>query len=197
MGQFGMSSLLPLNDSVQLQRPVEPGGIVVIQSDSWDPDVSISGDNTRINFLNNNGDYLLHVSLRQGTNDIVFNTRTASGEWGSEDRLSLRGTFVTPCFNIAIWDQGDRYGIFFGYQLFHSFNKRLFGLISSVSYYTNSTSPLSKALAVSTLDAMEDMALTNSLACSDVRPLAPLMKYVNSLRVNTVSFSLQMIGVTL
>jgi hypothetical protein len=187
MDQFGMSSLLPLNDSVKLQRAVEPGGIVVVQSASWDPNPSLSGDNTNVNFLNNNGDYLLHVSLRQGANVIVFNARTADGDWGSEERLSLTGTFVKPCFNIAIWDQGDRYGILFGYQLFHSFKKRFFGLISNVSYYTNSTSPLSEALVLSTLDAMEEIALTNDLACSDVRPLPPLVKYANPIRVQTIS----------
>lgn len=176
MDLFGKSALLGLNDTVKLPRAIEPGGIVVVQSASWDS--SLGSDNTSISFLNNNGDYLLHVSLRQGDNVIVFNSRTTDGDWGAEERLSLSGTFVTPRFNVSVWDQCDRYEIFFSYQLVYSFDKRLFGLISSVAYYTDSNSPLSEALAVSTLDAMGDMALTNSLACSDIRLLAPLMKYL-------------------
>jgi hypothetical protein len=183
MDQFGLSYFLALNDSVTLQRAVEPGGIVIVQSAFWDTDTTRSGDNISISLLNNTGDYLLQISLRQDDNVIAFNARAVDGEWGAEERKSLQGTFVSPCFNIAICDDGDRYGIFFSYQLNHYFDKRIDGLVSSVSYSINSnqTSPFCDILVLSTYDAMEEMALTNYRACSEIRPVPRLEKSVHPL----------------
>jgi len=181
MDQFGISYALALNSSVTLQRAVEPGGIIIIQSAFWDTDTSRNGDNTTINLLNNAGDYMLQISLRQGDDIIGFNARTANGEWDTEQSQPLQGTFVSPCFNITICDHGDRYAIFFSYELLCFFNKTMHGLVSSVSYEinTNQTSPLSKGLVVSTYDSIKEVALTNHRACSDLLPLPPLEKFVH------------------
>ena len=154
---------------MKLQKAVEPGGMVSFQSSSWDWRTTRTGDNTSLNLLNSAGDYLLHISLRQGDNVIVLNSRYANGSWGSEERIQLRDTFVASSFSVSVRHHKDGYELLFSYQPATYYKKRIAGVISSVSYLVDgSYSPLSDALIVSVFDAMEQLAQTNHLANCEI-----------------------------
>ena len=154
---------------MNLQKAVEPGGMVSFQSSSWDWRTTQTGDNTSINLLNSAGDYLLHISLRQGDNVIVLNSRYANDSWGSEERIQLRDTFVASNFSISVLHEKDGYELLFSYQPVTYYKKRIYGVISGVSYLVDgSYSPLSEALIVSAFDAMEQLAQTNHLANCEI-----------------------------
>lgn len=172
-----MSYLVPVNGAVTLQKAIEPGGIVVFQSASWEWDSSWINDQTSVNMLAGD-DHLLHISMRQGQNAIVFNSRTANGAWGIEERKPLQGAFVTPSASITVCDHGDRYQILFSFQTVHYYAKRIKANTTHVSYHINpgQTSPFSDLLVVSTYGSMGEIAMTNYRAYSEVRPIPPLEK---------------------
>jgi hypothetical protein len=180
--QFEMSYFLYKGAMVTLRKPVETGGMVAFQSSSWDWRTDQQGDNTSLNLLNSNGDYLLHISLRQGQNVIILNSRYADGEWGQEEQLQLRDSFMAPNFSISVIDNGGRFELLFSYQRVTSYNKRIVGVVSSVSYRVNDNqtySPLSDSLVVSTFDAVEQLALSNRIACSEIEPPLLYRGYVS------------------
>lgn len=167
-----MSYLVPVNGAVTLQKAIEPGGIVVFQSASWEWDSSRINDQTSVNILAGD-DHLLHISMRQGQNAIVFNSRTANGAWGIEERKPLQGAFVTPSASITVCDHGDRYQILFSFQTVHYYVKRIKANTTHVSYHINprQTSPFSDLLVVSTYDSMGEIAMINYGAYSEVLPI--------------------------
>jgi len=167
--QFEIPYYLSKGTTVKLQKAVEPGGMVSLQSSSWDWRTTQTGDNTSLNLLNSAGDYLLHISLRQGENAIVLNSRDADGSWGPEERITLRDTFVASNFSVSVRHHKDGYELLFSYQPATYYKKRIAGVISSVSYLVNgSYSPLSESLIVSAFDAMEQLAQTNHLANCEI-----------------------------
>ncbi|KAL9616222.1 MAG: hypothetical protein Q9160_008880, partial [Pyrenula sp. 1 TL-2023] len=167
-----MSCLLGPGMTVTLHDAIETGGLVTIQSASWDE----NNATTAINLLNNSGDKLLQMSLRQSTNDIVFNSQPANGQKGEEGREVLKGFFLLPDFSITIFDHGDRYQLLFSHQTVDYFNKRIHGVISSIPYdYPGEDTPFSEALVVSVYDALGILALTSRPICSEIRS-NPAMK---------------------
>lgn len=169
-----MSYLLGLGMPVTLQNAVKTDGLITLQSASWDD----HNATTAINLFNNNGDRLLQISVRQSENLIVFNSRSANGDWDEEEREALQSSFLVPNFTITIYDHGDRYQVLFSHHTVHYFRKRIHGLISSISYGDpGQITPFSQALVVSVYDALEDIALTNDPICSEIRPVPPTRRY--------------------
>ena len=169
------SDNLALGETLKLRRPVEPGEMIVFQSAGWDDQTVRVNDTTTIDLMNDYGDYLLRISLRQGDDAIVFNSRLANGEWDHEKRARLKGTFLNPSFNIAVVDHRDRYEVLFSYRTVQYYAKiELNSLITRVSYSIDngqSSSPLSDPLVVSTHDGVYALALANYRATSEIRPL--------------------------
>jgi Galactoside-binding lectin len=155
-----MFYLLPLTQSIKLKAEFKAEGIVVFQSASLDLSPSKTGtnslDNTAINLMSNEGDYLLHISIRRPENAIVFNSMPANGNWGTEERVTLQGKFVGPNTTIMVYDHGDRYQILFDYHTVHYFVKRIKKNATNISYSINKdqTPPFSNPLAVSTYASM-------------------------------------------
>lgn len=163
--RFEIPYYLAKGTMVKLQKAVEPGGMLCFQSSSWDWRTAQKGDSTDLGLLNDAGDHLLNISLRQGDNVIILNSRYASGSWGAEEKIRLRDSFVASNFSISVCHRGDRYEILFSYQPAIYYTKRIDGVISGVSYTVNGTySPLSEELIVSAFDTMEQLARTNHLA---------------------------------
>lgn len=163
--QFNTPYYLSEGTTIKLTKVVKPGGMVSFQSSLWDWRTSRMSENTSLNLFNDAGDYLLHISLRQGEHQIVLNSRHANGQWGSEERIHLRDTYVASNFSISIRDHGDGYELQFSHQPATYYKKRIPGDISSVSYIADSRySPLSEILLVSVFDATEQLAQTNHLA---------------------------------
>ncbi len=148
--------------------------MIVFQSAGWDEQTSRTDDNTSINLMNDAGDCLLHISLRQQQDVIVLNSRIADGNWGPEECERLKGTFLSPSYNIAVVDHGDRYELLVSYQTVHYYAKRLAGLLTHTSYCIKDgqgSSPLSDSLVVSTCNGFHTLALTNYGATSEIQPL--------------------------
>jgi hypothetical protein len=156
-----MFYLLDQDQTCELKQELKADGIVVFQSATLDLTPSATGtgqlDNTFIN-LNVGGDKVLHISIRRPENAVVFNARTATGNWGPEERITLQGSFRGPCTTITVYDHGDRYQILFDYHTVHYFNKRIHknAGVTSVSYGSNpdQTPPFSRTLAMSTYSNM-------------------------------------------
>ena len=169
-----MSYLLPLGEVVPLQKAVERGSVVIFQSAFWNPDAAGSDDNTSVNLLDQ-GDFLLQIAIRNGENAIVFNTRTANGKWGTEEREPLQGSFVRPNTSITVYDHGNRFEILFSGQTVHYYDKRINRNATSVFYKINQqSSPFSDPLVVSTFTSMSELFARNSPAHSETRPVPPL-----------------------
>ncbi|KAF8244381.1 Galectin-3 [Wilcoxina mikolae CBS 423.85] len=157
-----MFYLLPLTETISLNTDFQADGIIVFQSATLDLNPSQTGtntiDNTAVNLLHS-GDYLLHVSIRRRENAIVFNSRAANGNWGTEERETLDGRFVGPNTTITVYDHGDRYQILFDYHTVHYYNKRIQKNADSISYTINQgqTPPFSNPLAVTTYSTMPEL----------------------------------------
>lgn len=103
------------------------------------PDSTGGIDNTSLNLWDNQGDLLLHISFRRAEDAIVFNTDIVGSGWGREERVTLFGKIATPAYKTAIivFDFVDRYHILIDYRTVHSYKKRLFANVRSVSYRVN------------------------------------------------------------
>jgi hypothetical protein len=139
-----------------LKREFKFDNIVNFQSSELDLKPSSTGtgqlDNTSLNLMHG-GDICLHISIRRNEDAVVFNAKPANGNWGTEERIKLEGSFKGPCTSITVCDDGDRYQILFDYHTVHNFNKRMHkeAGVNRVSYRANAnqTPPFSKTLAMS------------------------------------------------
>jgi hypothetical protein len=116
-------------------------GIIAFWPVSYDqtPDLKHGIDNTNLNLQDNDKNLLLHISFRRAEDAIVFNAMKTGVGWGPEERVPLDGKISTPASNTAImvFDFGSHYHILIDYRTVHSFKKRLFGNVRSVSYHVN------------------------------------------------------------
>jgi hypothetical protein len=145
---------LPLQGKVQFEKPLTVGSFVVFYSSSLDmlPDVNpkVDIDNTSFNILTADGDYLLHISLRRRENAIVFNSRTASGGWGDEERVVLEGIFDSQQTKaaVAVRIHETSFAIYFDGKLRKSYNKRIIKDAQGAAYACNSQSVFSNPVTV-------------------------------------------------
>jgi len=93
-------------------------------------------DNTYFNFLNENGDILLHISVRRHSRGFVFNSRHAKGAWGHEEKASFEGVFKEGGIaNITVCNHADRFDISIDGTIQHSFTKRIQLPTTAVAYH--------------------------------------------------------------
>ncbi|KAA8893847.1 galectin [Sphaerosporella brunnea] len=157
-----MFYLLNLDQTVKLSQEFKPDGIIVFHSAILDLNPSKTGtseiDNTAINLKHGN-DILLHISIRRKENAVVFNSKTANGNWGAEERIVLKGAFSGPNTTITVYNHGDRFQILFDYHTVHYYNKRIQANADNVSYNRNpdQTPPFSNPLAFSTYSSLAKM----------------------------------------
>jgi len=156
-----MFYLLSLTQTCELKDDFTADGIIVFQSDKLDLN-SPGNDNTAISLLNS-GDCLLVIAIRRYENAIVFNSKTAEGDWGPEERETLDDKFPGPNTTITVYDHGDRYQILFDYHTVHYYTKRITKNANSISYTVNpdQTPSFSDPLAVTTYTSMEQFVPGN------------------------------------
>lgn len=158
-----MFYLLPLTKTVALKKEFTADGIIFFQSTTLDLNPSKTGtntiDNTAFNLLSPEEDFLLHISFRRAENAIVFNSRTVNGDWGAEERVTLKGRFVGPDNTVTVYDHGDRFQILIDFHTAHYYTKRIKKNTTSVSYTINpnQTSPFSDPVAVQTYSSLAKM----------------------------------------
>lgn len=112
------------------------------------PDHSVQLDNTAINIVDFEKDVLLTFSIRRTENAIVFNSRTANGNWGDEKRIPLSGVFTKATAKIVIQDAPDNFNISVDGRLIYNFGKRIFKPVTGATYGANGASVLSDPLNV-------------------------------------------------
>lgn len=157
-----MFYLCSLDGKVQLNEPLKTDSLVVFQSASLDLKPSQTGnqiDNSALNLLDQQNNVMLHISIRRTENAIVFNSREHNGNWGKEERVTLKDRFVGPNVTVTVYDHGDRYQILIDYRTVYYYNKRIRGDCTTCSYSMNQgQSPVfSNPIAVNTYKTMANM----------------------------------------
>ncbi|KAJ3486157.1 hypothetical protein NLI96_g4446 [Meripilus lineatus] len=105
---------------------------------SLTPDTSTGGDNTSLNLLSIDGDYLLHVSFRRVSNTIVFNARTATGGWGAEEVIPSKGFFQeSQPVSVVVQTKTQAFDVYIDGVLRHTFKKRINKAVTAVRYQRN------------------------------------------------------------
>jgi hypothetical protein len=97
-------------------------------------DPKVNHDNTSLNLLSGEGDFLLHISFRRSSHRIVFNSRSVTGSWGEEDSIPLSGAFRRTTATVSVTDHGHHFDIFVDGQIIRSFTKRIDLPTKKVSY---------------------------------------------------------------
>ena len=151
--------LLPITESVTLNSEFKAENIIVFQSAKLDlgPNTGTGFDNTHVDINSADGDVLLTVAIRRAANAIILNSKPVDGSWGTEEKVTLEGRFVSDGLNttITVYDHGDRFQVLIDYNTIHYFVKRIEKNGTAVSYgiHPNSSSPFSDTLAVTTYDS--------------------------------------------
>ena len=134
-----MSAYVSLNERTRLGLPLTKGSLVVLHSHQLNttPEPQAYIDNTNLNFYNEAGNNILHISFRRVEEEIVFNTAPDGVSWEQEERVPLPGKLRRNDTYVIVWDQGDSYQVLIdGFNVKH-FNKRYGGNGVAVSYEVN------------------------------------------------------------
>lgn len=132
-----MQFTLEIGKTRAFDEALADGDIVHIRSDSvlLQNDPQVYADNTSINILSGNGDYLVHISLRRHIRTIVFNSRYAHGGWGPEERVPFAAFFQEGvATNLSICNRADSFEISINGAHCHTFKKRIILPAKSLAY---------------------------------------------------------------
>jgi hypothetical protein len=142
---------LALDDKVTFDRVFGAGSYIVCYSASFNPypDTQVYIDNTNINILSADGDYLVHISFRRAEDQIVFNSHEAGSPWGDEEHVSLAGVFNKTDVTIAIRLEDTLYQVYVNDSIVHTYNKRIIKDAQAVSYEANSEPVFTNPIGVS------------------------------------------------
>jgi hypothetical protein len=154
--------LLPITQTVTLKQEFKAENIIVFQSAKLDltPSTGSGIDNTAVNLISADSDILLTISIRRTENAIVLNSKPANGNWGTEERVTLKGLFDNGLnTTITVYDHGDRFQILINYNTIHYYVKRIQKNAAAVLYAINpnQVSPFSDTLAVDTYDSFANI----------------------------------------
>ncbi|TFK27604.1 hypothetical protein FA15DRAFT_666281 [Coprinopsis marcescibilis] len=152
-----MFILLTANQVSQLGQDFTNENILLVQS----PKITLTDTQawTDFNLLSASENVLLLISIRPKDNTIVFNSRTAGGPWGPEERVPLAGQLEGNTPSIAIYDHGDRYQILLNLKTVLYYNKRLLESGVAFGYDQDETSDVAfgNTLALDVYDSLADI----------------------------------------
>jgi Galactoside-binding lectin len=120
------------NGNVQLGSTFKPGSIAIIRSSKLA--FSPTQDKVGFSFTNEKGDIVLRIGIRPREDAVVFNTKPADSDWGSEERVAFSGKFKNANPSITVYDHGDRFQVLFDGSTVIYFNKRLEGDVTAIAY---------------------------------------------------------------
>ena len=134
-----MSAYVSLNERIGLSSPLTNDSLVILHSQELNPTPEPQAhiDNTNVNFYNEEGNNILHISFRRVEKQIVFNTAPDGVSWEREERVGLSDVLLRNDTFIVVYDHGDRYQILVDGRTVHHFNKRYGGEGVEVSYEVN------------------------------------------------------------
>jgi hypothetical protein len=86
---------IPIGNTGPLPSPLRDEDVVsfIATTTLLQPDPSPKGDNTSLNLMSGNGDYVLHVSFRRADQSVILNSRLSNGAWGAEESFKFDGSF--------------------------------------------------------------------------------------------------------
>ncbi|KAF7340703.1 FAD/NAD(P)-binding domain-containing protein [Mycena sanguinolenta] len=130
---------LACGDNVTFTNPINDGGSIVFYSNTVNlvPPSGAQIDNTSVNLLSADDDFLLHLSVRSAENAIVFNSRPSGNPWGAEERIPLHGVFERTDATITIRLRSQSWVILVDGIPIASYNLRIKKPAISASYSGN------------------------------------------------------------
>ena len=128
-----------LSQRTPLSSPLTKDSLVILHSQQLNPTPEPHAyiDNTNVNFYNEGGDNILHISFRRVEKQIVFNTAPEGNNWEQEERVDLPGVLLRNDTYVIVYDHGDRYQILIDGRTVHHFTKRYGGDGVEVGYDVN------------------------------------------------------------
>ncbi|KIJ99635.1 hypothetical protein K443DRAFT_679812 [Laccaria amethystina LaAM-08-1] len=152
--------IVPIHETIRLEAPFRPGGILIFQSASFNMDscVSRNGEGVWINILDASNNTILHMSIRRGE-DTIFFCDCKNNHWGREQRVPLKGLFKEPNPTIVIYDHGDRYQVMVDYVTVTHYEKQIKKDCIAVVYDKDpdQVSPFSNTLAMTAYTSFADV----------------------------------------
>jgi Galactoside-binding lectin len=145
------------NKTVQLTSPFRAESIAIIRSTklAFAPSQNATG----INFVSAAGNILLHISIRPGSNAVVFNSKLKDGAWGPEEHITFNGRFKDPNPSITVYDHGDRFQVLFDFATVIYYKKRISEDATTVAYNVDAAKGLgfSDPLTVEVVGSLGDL----------------------------------------
>ena len=133
-----MNFSLQLGDTHALHQPLTVDDVVHFDASAVSLTSDPSPDNTSLNLLSGDGDYLLHISIRRDTCTIVLNSRYATSDWGTEEYIDWAGTFTDgKRATIAVCNNAQTFTIAINDKIRHQYQKRINLSTQAVSYRKN------------------------------------------------------------
>jgi len=121
-----------------LDKPLTVDDVVHFDASTVSLTPDPSPDNTSLNLLSGDGDYLLHISIRRDTCTIVLNSRYATSAWGTEEHIDWDGTFTDgKRATIAVCNNAQTFTISINDKIRHQYKKRINLTTQAVSYRKN------------------------------------------------------------
>lgn len=144
---------LRVNNDLSFPTPIGAGGSILIQARKVDlnHDTSATGrDATVVELICGAGNQLLHMSFRRVDDVIVFNSKNAGWNWGTEQRIPLRATFPRSPTSLLVKVQRAGYVVLVDGAVVKEYRHVIPGDVARLVYRSESGSPLfSDEIAVS------------------------------------------------
>jgi Galactoside-binding lectin len=85
---------LKLGDVQPLSRPLAVDDVVHFYASTVSLTPDPNGDDTSLNLLTDDQDYLLRISIHRDTRTIALNSRYATGDWGADEHIKWDDIFT-------------------------------------------------------------------------------------------------------
>ena len=135
-----------------MDKPLTVDDVVHFDASAVSLTSNPSPDNTSLNLLSGDGDYLLHISICRDTRTIVLNSRYATKDWGPEEHMDWDGSLTDGRrATVSVCNNDQTFTIAINGKSGHQYKKRINLTTQAVSYRKNAamtTAVLGSAIAV-------------------------------------------------
>jgi hypothetical protein len=101
-----------------------------------------------MNLLSAEQDRLLYVSIRRAENEVCFNAREATGDWGVEERVLLLGVFQKADTTITIHLHKSAFIVLVDAVIVYTFARRIPKDVKGILYSCSGTSIFADSVAL-------------------------------------------------
>ncbi|KAJ3484805.1 hypothetical protein NLI96_g5380 [Meripilus lineatus] len=131
---------IPIGDTRSLLFPLRDGDVVsfIASTTLLQPDSSPNGDNTSLNLVSGDDDYLLHISFRRADQSVRLNSRRPDGPWGAEESFKFDGSFTDGRPSVvSVSVRGSKYLIAIDGRLRYTYAQRINAPAKGLRYGRN------------------------------------------------------------